>query len=86
MPNPYPVKACLNNTEYYLPKGFTTSATHSFTQAGEVKVYDFAGDECDFRIIGGQPCLISMRGAWDIFPDRAAVQTIGGPMPSVPQG
>ena len=80
------LKALLGGTEYHLPKGFTTSAKYSFTQAGDVKVYDFAGDECNFRIINGQPCLISMRGAWDIFPDRAAVQTIGGPMPSVPQG
>jgi len=78
--HPYPVKAKLQGTVYMLPKGFRVYIKQSPSFAGQVGVIDHRGNDCDFRIVNGQPCLISTGGAWDIFKDKEAVQVIGGRM------
>lgn len=78
--NPHPTKAKLQGVEYVLPKGFRAYTCQTPSLEGEQIVMDNRGRECNFRIINSQPCLISMGGVWDIYPDTESMQTIGGTM------
>jgi len=74
--NPYPVVAKLQGADYVLPRGFKANIFNALTQ--NIVVTDDFNRICDFRIINGQPCLISVGGVWNIFTGEDAVQCIGG--------
>lgn len=73
---PYPKIATLEGGRYILPKGFHVSNYSSTAISTKQTILDLHQNECEFRIINGQPYLISIRGVWYLFGDKYPIQTI----------
>lgn len=64
--NHYPQTVTVNGKDYVLPKGFRSREFLTPLLKGRLWIQDYRGNDCDVRIINGQPCLISIRGVWDL--------------------